>query len=71
MVTEAGTTQLCTPGRRPGVGGVGGVGGTSIEVCLGQFLHGNVPDETGGTQGDSAGGTGSHLKVTLSVLTDP
>ena len=55
VVTETGpggrTTELCTPG------------GTSVKVGLGQLLHGNVPDETGGPEGNPAGGTGPHLKV--------
>ena len=64
MVTETGpggrTTELCAPG------------GTSVKVGLGQLLHGDVPDETGGPEGDPAGGAGSHLKVgPAEVITRP
>ena len=35
---------------------------TSIKICFGQFLHGNVPHQTCWTKRNSASWTGSHLK---------
>ena len=44
---------LRVPRRRPRA--------APLEVGLGELLHGDVPQEAGGTQGDPAGGVGSDL----------